>query len=91
MVPLQLRNSISKIDQIKTLIVGGGVVSRDLEKAIQTVDTKCYATYGMTETSTHVAVKKLNKFSQLELESASRNTSFRQRKASRLICWQWYS
>ena len=71
MVPLQLRNSISKIDQIKTLIVGGGVVSRDLEKAIQTVDTKCYATYGMTETSTHVAVKKLNKFTQLELESES--------------------
>ena len=25
----------------------------------------------MTETSTHVAVKKLNKFTQLELESAS--------------------
>lgn len=71
MVPLQLRNSILKIDQIKTLIVGGGMVSRDLEKAIQTVHTKCYATYGMTETSTHVAVKKLNKFTQLELESAS--------------------
>ena len=53
------------------MIVGGGVVSRDLEKAIQTVDTKCYATYGMTETSTHVAVKKLNKFTQLELESES--------------------
>ena len=69
MVPLQLRNSISKIDQIKTLIVGGGVVSKDLDKAIQTVDTKCYATYGMTETITHVAVKKLNKFTQLELES----------------------
>jgi len=71
MVPLQLRNSISKIDQIKTLIVGGGVVSKDLDKAIQTVDTKCYATYGMTETITHVAVKKLNKFTQLELESES--------------------
>ncbi len=71
MVPLQLRNSISKIDQIKTLIVGGGVVSKDLNKAIQNVHTKCYATYGMTETSTHVAVKKLNKFTQLELESAS--------------------
>jgi len=71
MVPLQLRNSISKIDQIRTLIVGGGVVSRDLDKAIQTVDTKCYATYGMTETITHIAIKKLNKFTQLELESES--------------------
>ena len=71
MVPLQLRNSISKIDQIKTLIVGGGVVPKDLNKAIQSVSAKCYATYGMTETSTHVAVKKLNKFTQLELESES--------------------
>ena len=71
MVPLQLRNSISKIDQIKTLIVGGGVVSRDLKKAIQTIDTNCYATYGMTEAITHIAVKKLNKFTQSELESES--------------------
>ena len=71
MVPLQLRNSISKINQIKTLIIGGGVVSKDLEKSIQFVDTSCYATYGMTETITHVAIKKLNKFTQLELESAS--------------------
>ena len=71
MVPLQLRNSISKINQIKTLIVGGGVVSRDLKKAIQTIDTNCYATYGMTEAITHIAVKKLNKFTQSELESES--------------------
>jgi len=71
MVPLQLRNSISKIDQIKTLIVGGGVVSRELKKAIQNIDTNCYATYGMTETITHIAVKKLNKFTQSELESES--------------------
>ena len=71
MVPLQLRNSISKIDQIKTLIIGGGAVSRDLKKTIQTIDTNCYATYGMTETITHIAVKKLNKFTQSELESAS--------------------
>ncbi len=71
MVPLQLRNSILKINQIKTLIVGGGLVSRDLEKAIQTVTTSCYATYGMTETITHVAVKKLNKFTHLEQQSVS--------------------
>ena len=71
MVPLQLRNSLSKINQIKTLIVGGGVVSTDLEIALQAVNTKCYATHGMTETITHIAIKKLNKFSQLEHESVS--------------------
>ena len=69
MVPLQLRNSLSKINQIKTLIVGGGVVSLDLEKALQTVNTNCYATYGMTETSTHIAIKKLNKLNQFHLEA----------------------
>ncbi len=62
MVPLQLRNSLSELYKLKQLIVGGGVVSNDLISAIQNVSTKVYATYGMTETITHIAVKKLNQF-----------------------------
>ena len=49
-----------RLDLITTLIVGGGVVSYDLEKEIQSLPTKIYATYGMTETITHIAVKPLN-------------------------------
>jgi len=60
MVPLQLQNSISKIHLIKKLIVGGGVVSSALQEKLQTVSTNVFATYGMTETITHIAVKKLN-------------------------------
>ena len=60
MVPLQLENSIDKLHQIKTLIVGGGVVSSSLQQRIQTSVCNIYATYGMTETITHVAIKKLN-------------------------------
>lgn len=60
MVPLQLRNSLQELFKVDTLIVGGGVVSNDLIDAIQEKPTKIYATYGMTETITHVAVKKLN-------------------------------
>lgn len=60
MVPMQLRNSISEINKIKKLIVGGGVVANDLLEQIQQLKTKVFATYGMTETCTHVAVKKLN-------------------------------
>ncbi|SDS07399.1 O-succinylbenzoic acid--CoA ligase [Polaribacter sp. KT25b] len=60
MVPLQLENSIAKISKIKKLIVGGGVVSKELERKIQNVSTAVFATYGMTETITHIAVKKLN-------------------------------
>jgi O-succinylbenzoic acid--CoA ligase len=65
MVPLQLSNSLEKINFIKRLIVGGGVVSEDLQDAIQKVTTEIYATYGMTETITHIAVRKLNNLSSL--------------------------
>jgi len=60
MVPLQLNNSLSNINKIKKLIVGGGVISKELEFKIQHIDTQVFATYGMTETITHIAVKKLN-------------------------------
>ena len=60
MVPLQLENSLDKIEGIKKIIVGGGVVSRLLQEKLQKVDCQAYATYGMTETISHIAVKKLN-------------------------------
>lgn len=71
MVPLQLRNSLDKIDIIKKLIVGGGVVSMELQDMIKNLSTKIYATYGMTETITHIAVKPLNKSRHSELVSES--------------------
>ncbi len=60
MVPLQVRNSLEKLDQVRKLIVGGGVVSFELQQQLQQVSTQVYATYGMTETITHIAVKKMN-------------------------------
>jgi O-succinylbenzoic acid--CoA ligase len=60
MIPLQLENSLDKLHQIKKLIVGGGVVSNELQDKLQSTDCKVFATYGMTETITHVAIKKLN-------------------------------
>lgn len=62
MVPLQLANSINQFHRIKKLIVGGGVVSNELNEKIQSATTEIYATYGMTETITHIAVKRLNNF-----------------------------
>lgn len=60
MVPLQVQNSIDQLYRIKQLIIGGAAVSPVLEKQLQSVSTQMYATYGMTETITHIAVKKLN-------------------------------
>jgi O-succinylbenzoic acid--CoA ligase len=62
MVPLQVENSIAQLHKIKKLIVGGGVVSNNLQEKLQNMRTEVFATYGMTETITHIAVKKLNNF-----------------------------
>ncbi|HIC38349.1 MAG TPA: O-succinylbenzoic acid--CoA ligase, partial [Candidatus Marinimicrobia bacterium] len=60
MVPFQLENSLNDLDQVKTLIVGGGQVSQQLIEKLQKISTQIFETYGMTETLTHVAIKPLN-------------------------------
>ena len=62
MVPLQLHQSLEDIYKVKKLIVGGGAISQELASKIQHIETEVFATYGMTETITHVAIKKLNQF-----------------------------
>jgi len=61
MIPLQVQNSLDKLEQIKTLIVGGAPVSHELKTVLNTKTTKIFETYGMTETVTHIAAKSLNK------------------------------
>ncbi|WP_027136519.1 AMP-binding protein [Gaetbulibacter saemankumensis] len=63
MVPLQVRNSLNIIENIKTLIVGGSPMSQVLKGELQTYKTHVYETYGMTETVTHIALKQINNFS----------------------------
>ncbi len=60
MIPLQLENSLENLHLIEKIIVGGGAVSHTLQEKLQRIDSKIFATYGMTETITHIAVKKLN-------------------------------
>jgi O-succinylbenzoic acid--CoA ligase len=60
-VPMQLYHSLADLHKIKTIIVGGGAVSKSLQEKLQKLKTNIFATYGMTETITHIAVKKLNK------------------------------
>lgn len=60
MVPLQLDNSLNRLHLIKKMIVGGGVVSENLKELVQGIKTKVYETYGMTETITHIAARRIN-------------------------------
>ncbi|TLP77599.1 AMP-binding protein [Maribacter sp. ACAM166] len=68
MVPLQVLNSIPYLTQIRTLLVGGAPISTDLRVKIKMLDNKCYETYGMTETITHIAVRPLNHINGLDKE-----------------------
>ncbi|RZS93905.1 AMP-binding protein [Aquimarina brevivitae] len=60
LVPLQLDNSLNRLHLIKKLIVGGGVISENLKQLVQGIATKVYETYGMTETVSHIAARRIN-------------------------------
>jgi len=59
MVPMQAQNSLKELNKVKKLIVGGARISKSLEKELIKLPTDVYETYGMTETITHIAAKKV--------------------------------
>lgn len=63
MVPMQLKASIEtspdKFDLIRTLIIGGSVISNTLENQIKNLKCAVYHTFGMTETISHIALRDL--------------------------------
>jgi O-succinylbenzoic acid--CoA ligase len=59
MVPMQAQNSLKEIQNVKKLIVGGARISSSLEKELIKLPTEVYETYGMTETITHIAAKRV--------------------------------
>jgi len=60
MTPFQLDNSMSRMHLLSKLIVGGGAISPNLKQRLANLSTKVYETYGMTETVTHVAARRVN-------------------------------
>jgi O-succinylbenzoic acid--CoA ligase len=59
MVPMQAQNSLNELKNVKKLIVGGARISASLEKELMKLPTQVYETYGMTETITHIAAKRV--------------------------------
>jgi O-succinylbenzoic acid--CoA ligase len=62
MVPMQAANLLekNKWPELKTLILGGAETSLHLTKKIQRLETEVYETYGMAETCSHIALKRIN-------------------------------
>ncbi|WP_452220827.1 AMP-binding protein [Lacinutrix salivirga] len=67
MLPMQLHKTMSYIQNIEQLIVGGAAVSGPLKASVQGLQTTIYETYGMTETITHIAVKQINNSGNAEV------------------------
>lgn len=66
MVPLQVYNSLKRdkererLSKIKHLIIGGGAINEKIEKALKDFPNAIYSTYGMTETLSHIALRRIN-------------------------------
>lgn len=67
LVPLQMETLLKGplayqeiLNAMKAIIIGGGAVSNKLEEAIQEVEAPVYSTYAMTETVSHIAMRRLN-------------------------------
>ncbi|MDF0708440.1 AMP-binding protein [Flagellimonas okinawensis] len=60
MVPLQVQNSLHQLSRVQQLIVGGAPVDANLRKRLVDLPVQAFETYGMTETITHIAVKRID-------------------------------
>lgn len=80
MVPLQAKNSLEKLKKkkIKKLIIGGVTVHKALEQELVKLPMEIYETYGMTETISHIAAKRIGKESFTVLPNVTVSTDDRQ-------------
>ena len=66
MVPMQVIKSLQvpeeaeKLRQIKQLIIGGGAIDSNLAETLKSFPNNVWSTYGMTETLSHIALRRLN-------------------------------
>lgn len=66
MVPMQVYESIKVererklLRQIRHLIIGGGAIDDALAEELRTFPNAVWSTYGMTETLSHIAMRRLN-------------------------------
>ena len=66
MIPLQVYNTLrneterKRFEKINAVIIGGGAIDEQLEQQLYALPNNIYSSYGMTETLSHVALRKLS-------------------------------
>jgi o-succinylbenzoate---CoA ligase len=56
----KMPDHIAMLNRAKAILIGGAPVSEGLEKQLQLIKSPIYQTYGMTETLSHIALKRIN-------------------------------
>ena len=62
-VPSQMLSLIDRYDElpkIRNIIIGGSAIHPDLRRKIHEMGFNAYETYGMTETASHIALRKIS-------------------------------
>lgn len=65
MVPLQVWNTLQVPEErealcrIRHLIIGGGAIPQELEQELRTLPINVWSSYGMTETLSHIALRRI--------------------------------
>ena len=87
LTPYQLYHSLDDVKKliIRHIIVGGGEISAELEKKIRDVPSEIFATYGMTETCSHVALRRANGKDATDIYAAMKGISFLQDQRNSLV------
>ncbi len=77
--PYQLANSITSLQtsSVSNIIVGGSPVQATLQKAAETIPATLFETYGMTETSSHIALRQINGANKSDCFTALNGISLR--------------
>lgn len=57
---LKVPHERSLLRRTLSLIIGGGALSPELEKVLKTFPNPVWSTYGMTETLSHIALRRIN-------------------------------
>ncbi|KAA9327062.1 AMP-binding protein [Hymenobacter busanensis] len=65
LVPLQLRAVLAqghapRLERMRAILIGGAPLDHGLSQQVQALQVPLYHTYGMTETCSHVALRRLN-------------------------------
>lgn len=80
---LQVPSEAKKLSEIDNVIVGGGAIDSCMSQTLRTFPNRIYSTYGMTETLSHIAMRRISgpeasewytPFEHVEISLSARST-----------------